>query len=442
MSRHLLPVPVRFASRLLVTLCLSATVAGAQELGARGEGEGGGEAAGGELEDPGPDDSPAEFAPEDQEADKLPFRGSQIWWVHSATTQTLGVGGAYQSANPTYYTSLVLRPRYYFIDREEYELSLRADFALTREMTNSDTTTERGEVDTSDVYGLDPRVAFAHSMPLYERGEYATGLSLLLPDIFLPTSKVSRRRGKILGLGARVYPSQTVPLGGKSQPWVRTLTFRGILGYTHNFYRTQTPEVSDLDRVWTTLDGLPTPAAQIGGGAATRDYVLVGLSGTVSLHERADWTTTAVWYPAWSYPISDAEPVCGVVVTGCVEPTSTNDPQTFGVSTAFQTELSVKVFDVLGVAAGYENTASQIGPDGRRRAIFYSPDARFSLSFIVNLDELYGKSGAVAPRHAIRSGGAVQNSVAVQNSEAARAIPTASGQGAASRGWEASGLVW
>jgi hypothetical protein len=38
---------------------------------------------------------------------------------------------------------------------------------------------------------------------------------------------------------------------------------------------------------------------------------------------------------------------------------------------------------------GYANLTLQTGPDGQRRNIFYSPDARVYMTLVAHLDEIY-----------------------------------------------------
>ncbi len=47
------------------------------------------------------------------------------------------------------------------------------------------------------------------------------------------------------------------------------------------------------------------------------------------------------------------------------------------------------VIDEMSVAVGYANLTLQQGPDGTRRNIFYSPDARVYATITAKLDEIY-----------------------------------------------------
>jgi len=49
----------------------------------------------------------------------------------------------------------------------------------------------------------------------------------------------------------------------------------------------------------------------------------------------------------------------------------------------------VTLNDTFGLSFGYANLTAQLGPDGRRRGVFYSPDARFYGTLSVSLDHLY-----------------------------------------------------
>lgn len=76
-------------------------------------------------------------------------------------------------------------------------------------------------------------------------------------------------------------------------------------------------------------------------------------------------------------------------VTGCATPDVVDDPTDYAVTTLFNTEIAIDILDEFDLDLGYANLTSQVGPDGQRRNIFYSPDARVYTTFVANLDELY-----------------------------------------------------
>jgi serine/threonine-protein kinase len=72
-------------------------------------------------------------------------------------------------------------------------------------------------------------------------------------------------------------------------------------------------------------------------------------------------------------------------------------------STQFTTELVVRLFAGLSFEVGYGSAGNQLGPDGRRRGVFYNPDAGFYVSLTLTPDEL-----ASPPQRSARGPGASQ----------------------------------
>src|SRR4029434_3960648 len=89
------------------------------------------------------------------------------------------------------------------------------------------------------------------------------------------------------------------------------------------------------------------------------------------------------------YKLNSDQQICGNVLTGCVTPERVDNPKSFAVITGFTSEVAVDILDELSMAVGYANLTLQLGPDGQRRNILYSPDARVYLAVTAHLDELY-----------------------------------------------------
>jgi hypothetical protein len=87
----------------------------------------------------------------------------------------------------------------------------------------------------------------------------------------------------------------------------------------------------------------------------------------------------------WKSPLADAEVE---VATGSTTP-ARSDAGRFQAVGYFNAELSAEPVDLLTIGLGYENVAPQLGPDGQRRSVFYSPEALFYLGFALSLDALY-----------------------------------------------------
>lgn len=313
------------------------------------------------------------------------WRGSTFSWNNSATTETLGIGDDVQSENPTYEMSFALSPRYYaWESREELpsSVALAARIEAIREFTNSDTTTEQGEWLLSNLL-----LTSQFSQGVYERDGYETTVALRAPAVALPTSKASRNNGTIFGLGARLIGLQNFPLLGENSKVLPSFGLTAVMGYDHAFRRTTTPTNPDLERQRTGLDGETLPSDQLTGRAFTDDEVLLGFSTTLVLHERVRWSNLFEWHLAWRYTFD--EQAEAALPTGPAPVEQQENPDNFGVVTLFASEVSVVVVRELSVELGYQNLASQIGPDAQRRNMFYSPDARFSLSVVLNLDAAY-----------------------------------------------------
>lgn len=125
----------------------------------------------------------------------IPWHGSTLTFNQSATTQTLGVGADYQSANPTYEWWLAFRPRYYFYETKATALSVNGWANLFLELTNSDTTTRRREPTIGPTY-----LWVAYARTLSENGGYKTVFTVA-PRVTLPTDKAARLSGQYFGVG-------------------------------------------------------------------------------------------------------------------------------------------------------------------------------------------------------------------------------------------------
>ncbi|MEZ4223908.1 MAG: hypothetical protein R3B13_23360 [Polyangiaceae bacterium] len=331
-----------------------------------------------------------------EKKEKLPWRGTSFGWDHSVTTETLGVGQEIQTRNPTYEMSFVLQPRYYLWEEEEAEqsISLRARLDLIREFTNSDSTTNQGEWTFSD-FSIFPQ----YSRTLAKDGDMSTSFGARVPTLQFPTSKVSANNGRILSAGAQVFVGQQVPLMGTESDVLQTASATLRLGYKHWFTQATQPTNSDLERVRLGPDGRSAPGDQLGGAAFAEHEASVDVLADIAIAEKVSLGLLFSWRPSWKYEFDSSKPVCNVL-TGCETPQQVNDPNNFSVVTWFNPEVSVDPIDELNVAVGYANVTLQVGPDGKRRNMFYSPDARVYATLTANIDKIYQsatKQSAKAP---------------------------------------------
>ena len=331
---------------------------------------------------------------DDEREHKSRWRLSRLLLDQSVTTETFGVGQDYQSRNPTYDWTLQLRPRYYFIDRDTWSYSVQGTFAAAQELTNSDGTTRRRELDAED--GL---LLLRYDRTLYREGDTITAIGLALPEVGLPISRASRNNGRVLGLGGALLPSQQVPLS-KGSEFFPSFGIVGLARYQHFFTRATVPTNEEIAQPRTDLRGRPIVSDQLGSGAFPQHEVRLGFTTELLIHERVGLISDFQWRPTWNYEIDDDAQICNLL-TGCIEADGVADPETYELITVFATEVETRVMDELSVSVGYINTASQIGPDGQRRSMFYSPNARFYLTLTAYLAEIFDSRGATPPSNLI-----------------------------------------
>lgn len=314
---------------------------------------------------------------------KVVFERSELNWVHSTTTQTVGVGDDYQSDNPTYEQFLDFRPRYYFYDDEVNMFSARARVVVHTELTNSDYTTERGEIILDDTMLT---LVWGHEFIGEPEHQLVLGVG---PQFVVPTSEASYQSGVILRAGPGVALERAFPLREGSRVLPRAKL--GVRGYYHyQFSRANVPEVSSLNRVRLTADGHSVPNDQLRGGALAEHQILFHPLGEFELYrDRLAFKFEAGVDYLIRHRLVEGE-VCGTVATGCVDPSGVDDPQNSTLLTYLNLEVSAYIVgDWLSLALGYENLALALGENGRRRSPFWSPDTRFNFIVGVALDNLY-----------------------------------------------------
>jgi hypothetical protein len=75
-------------------------------------------------------------------------------------------------------------------------------------------------------------------------------------------------------------------------------------------------------------------------------------------------------------------------MTGCTTAQHLADPLTARVIADFGVSFSYFPNAYWGVSVGYDNAAGQLGPDGKWRNPFHSPNAQFSASAVISVDAL------------------------------------------------------
>lgn len=323
---------------------------------------------------PGDQPSPLALAPAPVPEKKVVWHDTTLLASQRVATQTLGVGADYQSRDPYYDWVFYARPRYYFWENDRTSLSVRGQLWASIELTNSNSSTRRGEFLLEDTL-----LSFVPQHAFVKDGEYLTDLTLSLPRLELPTSKASYRSGKIVVLGARALLLQAFPLRETSD-WLARGHVALRTGYGYQFARAIVPERSTLDQLRMDLDGRSVSNDQLSGAAHAEHIALVhGLVGVDLWRDVFSIEAELGLDPSWKFELAEAAPIC-TALTGCVKPEDVRDPQRLGVATTFDVYLQVNSWGgALKTSFGYENITGQLGPDGERRGMLFSPDAKFYL---------------------------------------------------------------
>jgi hypothetical protein len=336
-----------------------------------------------DLDEEFPTEEPEEpVEPAEPEHATLPWHGTTFSFDQSVTTQTVGLGSDYQSYDPTYEWWFALKPRYWLYESKVESVSVSAWANLYLELTNSDTTTRKHEP------LLGPTVLLAtYGRTLRDVGDVKTQVSVS-PRLTFPTDKGAYASGQLLGLGTTVSMSQTAPFSrAKDGP-------RGdaalTLAYGHTFTRAMSPVSSDLHVLRQDASGRTFVSDVLRGTMNPAHALTASVGGGVRVVPRLNVSASYVMAWTWLYAPPDAS-VCSAT-GGCIVSDHVDAPSRTRVSTWLLLSVDVELLDEMSISIGYYNQANQLGPDGRRRNVLWSPDARFFLTLTANLDAIYQRA--------------------------------------------------
>jgi hypothetical protein len=307
------------------------------------------------------------------------WHGSTFSFDQSATTQTLHLGGDYQSSNPTYEWWFALRPRYYLRETERDTLAVFGWANLYWELTNSDDTTKQRDP------VLGPTYLWATYSRIFRKVGDAKTSAALGPRLTFPTDLPARGSGQLIGVGALGELAQTFAIRGKTSKWFPSGRLALVAYYNHPFSRSTSP-VGDIHQLRQDIGGRAVESDVLRGAMNVNHALTVFVSGSAEVFPRFDFAASYVWLNSWVYAPPDVQ-IC--ITTGCVEPTSVSDPTTYRLSTWIVAALGYKATSEVSLSLGYYNLASQLGPDGQRRNPLWSPNARLFLTATANLDAVY-----------------------------------------------------
>ncbi len=347
-----------------------------------------------------PSAAPAEAA-EKKEKD-LPW--SAMFAVeNSVSPDMMGLGQDYQTYNPSYELGLNLVPSYRLYKDDVQSVSVTAVLGGAVELTNSDITTERREWTLTDW-----QIGAKYSRTLLTVDDYKTRLSVKAPTLTFPTSRFSINSGMLLGTSGGAGVVQTVPL--LDGDLLQSLDATVSVNYLHKFTEATTRVNSNFERARTTATLVPTVSDQLSGVTLGADVLTLAVGGEVSILENLTLSSSVEWRPYWKYAPTQSEVT---VMGGSTVPVGHAENTTqYGVNTVFQAELAYKPLDEFAVAVGYLNFTNQLGEDGKRRNILYSPDARALVTLTGFLDAIYKRvDGLVSAEASLEQAAAPSRSV-------------------------------
>ncbi|WP_437681175.1 hypothetical protein [Sorangium sp. So ce131] len=328
---------------------------------------------------------------EEEEETQLRWRGSTFTWNQGGTTTIFGVGRDNIGSEGEFYGwDFTLRPNYYLLDRPKDKVTLNAEIGWVTELTNSDTTQYYREPQLKDM-----ALGVRYGRELWQRGsaeggDYRTEAAMRL-RVLLPTSPTSWNAGRYFSLSVGPQVVQKVKLLGSKADGLNHVTATLGVTYAHLFAESYTPVNGDLRRTRRIATGETVIDDQLSGWSQDMDRLTTSLDIDLPLYKDLSLGTSFGLISRFKHKFTHGcDEDSGA---DCTEYRSVRnpDPTTYLANTVFDVNLSHPIYDVVNVTLGYNNTSPQLGEDGKRRVMFYSPEAQFYLDITANLDAIYSK---------------------------------------------------
>lgn len=340
----------------------------------------------------GPD---TEVAPKGKRPAYLRWRGSGINWNHSVSATALGVGADYISGDDQQYVQGLLGTFNYFLIEPKdaqgksrgYQFRVQTSLGFDVELTNSDITTDKYEKQFRDI-----PVSFVYSRTLWKNSNDGAVLLNLNGTFVLPTSPISRGQGVYFSVNPRAALFFNVPLRGKNADYLKSV-FLGVgTAYTHRFTEAETPTNPNLQRLRQTTTGSMIISDQLTGRSLDTNNLRASAFAFFSEKVFGGDLWASVGVGATYQFVNTFESAangCDVVImTGCTTAQRLEDPLVARVNTDFGISLSYFPTADWGIGIGYDNAGGQLGPDGKWRNPFHSPNAQFNASLTLSVDSI------------------------------------------------------
>jgi len=356
------------------------------------------------------DDEPDQVEPEEEIPDQIParvpWRGSAFAWKHNVTTSALGIGADYQSGDQQVYSqTFAVGLNYFVIDQQKWSLAVTVSPSVSVELTNSNVTTKRNEPQMND---LPLSVSYRRSLYSHDTLPIATGL-VLRGSAYFPTSPLSYNIGTYFRTGPTAVLWQAIPLIPKDVSWFGNAIVFGVAGsYQRRFGAANVPINAGLDIQRQNNLGLSYNPDTLTGSRVARDnfsesafFFFSQPIGPTQLYLSGGLGLSQQVLPAIEVPGGDLDGCAIKTNTGCVtyrelDKNGVSNPRGTRLQYSFGLSASFYPVPEAGVTLGYSNSTDQLGPDGTRRNVFYTPNAQFSAGLIVSFDAIY--EGLTGPR--------------------------------------------
>jgi hypothetical protein len=329
-----------------------------------------------------------------------PFGFTRFTWNNSGSTKIFGVGADYNGTEDEVYTmDFGLNIRYAFLNEAKDKAYVSVSGGVEVELTNSDSTTKKHQPLLRDT-----SVGLGYSRVLFQSADKETRTSWIISGgASLPTSDLSRYQGKYLGSSLTTGIIHGQKLAGSKADWFPDVLFFGTVNWGHTFSRAYTPTSTELAvtsrprQVACDKEAgcLTDQSDQLSGYSLAHDTIRFG--GTYYLSIYKDILSFGnAWELAERYKYSFADTCVNLPTTpGCEPAGRLSNATTRGAVTTFDVSLSYSIPENLGrVDLGYVNTSNQIGENGLRRSVFYSPDAQFYMNVVAYLDGIFDKASS------------------------------------------------
>lgn len=311
----------------------------------------------------------------EEEAPLQPWRGSLFIFDQSMTTNTFSKG-AQLTYQPLYEWWLSPRVAYNF--SKTVRLTLRQD--LFKEWTNVGETTYAREWRYTDTW-----LTLGWRPDLTSISKHLTGAAsfTLRPGI----SKESRISSQYFSVGPGISAGYAFELAGEKAKAFKSLSVSGGLNYQHAFSKCTTPcapDSTNFGRPRMNTNNEPTLSQDVRSGSLAGNQLLYSLNLGLDIVEHLDLSASMIWISQFAYRTSDAS------IRGTEISRASDDTRLRQLSWFF-TQVTWGFMKEASLAAGYYNLNNVVGPDGKYRNPFWSPEARVFLDLYIHLDAIYEK---------------------------------------------------